>query len=350
MSFNTITPSSMKALVYSQPEHFEVKQIPVPKPKNDEVMVKIAACGVCGTDLHYHKGEFMAKYPLIPGHEAAGTVVALGSSVKSFQIGDRVAADPMHPCGSCFYCQRTQPLMCENLTGYGGNAPGGFAEYCAYPSHLLHNIGDIPFREAILIEPAACALHGMERMCPRPGSRALLFGCGPTGILLAQLMRMNGVAHLTIASLPGPKLDMARKLAIADDFVSISPINSKEAMSFLLAANPYGFDIVVEATGSVAVLEQSILFVRKAGTLVVYGVYDEKAKVGWSPSRLWLHEITVLASFCSTRKFPEVLEYLRAGRLRLDGIVTDTFRLEEWGEVLGKVERQEVVKGAIVFE
>ncbi|KAF4555900.1 Alcohol dehydrogenase GroES-like domain-containing protein 9 [Elsinoe fawcettii] len=343
-------PPTMKALVYSEPEKFAVEEIALPEVRSHEVLVKIAACGVCGTDLHYHKGEFMAKFPLIPGHEAAGTVVAVGDNVASFSVGDRVAADPMEPCGSCFYCQRVQPLMCEALTGYGGNAPGGFAEYCAYPAMLLHKIGTLPFLEAILIEPAACATHGIDRMNLKAGSSALLFGCGPTGILLAQLMRMNGVAHLTIASKPGPKLDMARKMSVADAFVEIPNNSPQQTMSDLLSANPHGFDVVVEATGALSVLENAINFVRKAGTLVVYGVYDENVKVAWSPSRIWTHEITVLASFCSTRKFPNVLEYLRTGKLKLDGIVTDTFRLEQWGEVLGKVERQEVVKAAIVFD
>ncbi|PSK60722.1 D-arabinitol dehydrogenase 1 [Elsinoe australis] len=229
-------------------------------------------------------------------------------------------------------------------------AQGGFAEYCKYPAKLLHKIGNLPALEAILIEPAACATHGIERMAPKVGSSALLFGCGPTGLLLAQLLRMNGVAHLTIASKGGPKLDLARKMNIADTFIHISDDDAQSDMDALLKQNPHGFDLVIEATGAAPVLEQAIYFVRKSGTLVVYGVYDDKVKIAWPPSRIWTYEITILASFCSTLKFPAVLEYVRTDKLRLGGIVTDTYRIEQWAECLEAVRKQQVVKAAIVFD
>lgn len=214
------------------------------------VQVKISACGVCGTvcdaqnpslvgvgvevliahqDLHYHKGEFLAKvqsqskqslglhlhilpvsinsrYPFpchhhnsrltTAGHEATGTIVALGKNVTNVTLGDRVAADALEPCLTCFHCMRRKPQLCSNITGYGGNVPGGMAEYCRYPSRMVFPINELPDLEAVLLEPAACAAHGIERMALEVGSRVLLFGCGPTGILLAQLIRMNGAAHV----------------------------------------------------------------------------------------------------------------------------------------------------------
>ncbi|KAK3114507.1 hypothetical protein LTR53_007111 [Teratosphaeriaceae sp. CCFEE 6253] len=315
---NKALPKTMKALQYSRPEQFEVVEIDVPSIGEDDVLVKIEACGVCGTDLHYHKGEFMAKYPLIPGHEAVGKIVAVGRSVKTVAVGDRIA-------------------------------PGGFAEYCRYPARHVTAIGDLPALEAVLIEPAACATHGIERMSPKVGSTVLLFGCGPTGMLLAQLLKLNGTANLTIASKPGPKLDLAKSLGIADSFVAISDDDAKSDMNALLQANPHGFDIVVEATGAPSVLEQSIFYVRKGGTLVVYGVYDDAAKISWPPMRIWTYEITVLASFCCTLKFPVVMEYLRTRKLDLRGIVNQTYRIEQWGECLEALAKQQFVKAAIVF-
>ncbi|KAF1848120.1 L-threonine 3-dehydrogenase [Cucurbitaria berberidis CBS 394.84] len=343
-------PEKMKALQYSEAEKFAVVNIDVPKIGDDDVLVKISACGVCGTDLHYHKGEFLAKWPLIPGHEAAGTIAAIGKNVKNVGIGDRVAADPLQPCLICFHCTRRKPLLCDNLTAFGGNVPGGFAEYCRYPARLVHPIGDLPDLEAVLVEPAACATHGIERMQIEVGSRVLLFGCGPTGMLLAQLIRMNGAAHLTIASKGGPKLDLAKELGIADSYITISDDQPHMEMQALKSANPYGFDIVVEATGAPTVLEQAIDFVRKGGKLVVYGVYDESIKIAWSPFRIWEHEITILASFCSMGHIPEVIEYVKAGKLKLGGIANKTYRIEEWAECLEAVRKQEVVKAAIVFD
>ena len=155
---------------------------------------------------------------------------------------------------------------------------------------------------------------------------------------------------MTIASKAGPKLDLARKLDIADTYITISDDQPAADMDALYAANPYGFDIVVEATGAPTVLEKAVDYVRKGGKLVVYGVYDEKVKIAWSPFRIWEKELTILASFCSMSHIPHVLEYVNAGRLKLGGIANKAYRIEEWGECLEAVRKQEVVKAAIVFD
>ncbi|KAF2993077.1 hypothetical protein E8E13_001301 [Curvularia kusanoi] len=257
-------PKKMKALQYSKAETYAVVEIDIPEIGDDDVLVKISACGVCGTDLHYHKGEFLAKWPLIPGHEAAGTVAALGRNVTHLSLGDPVTADPLAPCTSCFHCTRNKPLLCTSLTAWGGNVPGGFAQYCAYPARQVHHTGSLPPLSAVLLEPAACALHGIERMALCPGDRVLLFGCGPTGLLLAQLIRLNGAAHLTIAAKSGPKMDLARKLGVADSYITVPDDADAAAaeMAALATANPHGFDVVVEATGAPSVLERSIEYNR----------------------------------------------------------------------------------------
>jgi D-arabinitol dehydrogenase (NADP+) len=155
---------------------------------------------------------------------------------------------------------------------------------------------------------------------------------------------------VTIASKGGPKLDLARAMQIADEYVTIGDDEPQVQMDAITAANPYGFDVVIEATGSPAVLESSLDFVRKGGKLVVYGVYDEKVKIAWSPFRIWEHEITILASFCSMGHFPHVMEYIKSGRLKLGGVVSRTFRIDEWEECLEVVRKGEVVKAAIVFD
>jgi D-arabinitol dehydrogenase (NADP+) len=151
-------------------------------------------------------------------------------------------------------------------------------------------------------------------------------------------------------SKPGPKLDLAVSMNLADHFISISDDDPQSNMNAIREANPHGFDIVVEATGAPSVLNQSIHYVRKGGTLVVYGVYDEAAKLAWPPMLIWANEITILASFCSTLKFPLVMEYLRTKKLDFRGIVNKTYRIEEWAEALAAVEKQTFVKAAIVFD
>jgi D-arabinitol dehydrogenase (NADP+) len=156
--------------------------------------------------------------------------------------------------------------------------------------------------------------------------------------------------QLTIASKGGPKLDLARNLGIAEEYLTISDDSPEEQMNTLASLNPHGFDIVIEATGSPRVLESSLEFVRKGGKLVVYGVYDESVKISWSPFRIWEHEITILASFCSMGHIPHVLEYVKAGKLNLDGVVDKTFKVEEWEAALEVVRLGTVVKAAIVFD
>lgn len=145
-------------------------------------------------------------------------------------------------------------------------------------------------------------------------------------------------------------MDVARQLKIADDYVEISDDQPHLQTDALRTNNPYGFDVVVEATGAPTVLEQSLDFVRKGGKLVVYGVYDDKVKIAWSPFKIWENEVTILASFCSMGHIPHVIEYVDAGRLQLGGIVNITYRIENWAEALEAVRKQEVVKAAIIFD
>ncbi|KAG8160527.1 hypothetical protein KVR01_010063 [Diaporthe batatas] len=343
-------PKTMKALQYSKPENFSIVEVPLPELRDDDVLVKVKACGVCGTDLHIHEGEFIAKFPLIPGHETVGVVAAVGKNVKKFQLGDRVAADNSELCGHCFYCQRGEPLLCENWSGHGTTLPGGFAEYCAYPQHQIfkfHNMSDV---EATLIEPASCACHGLDKIRPRLGSSVLMFGAGPTGLMLAQLLRQNGGCSVTIAAPGGLKMDLAKSLDAADHYVELSRTDPSAQFDALKKNNPYGFDVVVEATGSVKLLEDAINYVRRGGTLVVYGVYASSARVSWPPAKIFGDEIRILGSFSETFMFPATIEYLDSGKIKTKGIVNKTFKLEQFQEALDSIKNKSAIKAAIVFD
>lgn len=344
-------PKTMKALKYSEPKKWSiVTDEPLPPLRDNDVLVKVKACGVCGTDLHIHDGEFIAKFPLIPGHETVGVVAAVGKDVKGFEIGDRVAADNSELCNECFYCRRGQLLLCEKFEAHGVTMNGGFAEYCAYPAgkvFKIHNLTDV---DATLLEPAACAAHGLERIAPKFGSSVLMFGAGPTGLCLAQLLRQNGASHVVIAAPGGLKMDLAKKLDAADEYIELSRTDPQTQFNKLKEDNPYGFDIVVEATGSEKILEDSIHYVRRGGKLVVYGVYADAARVTWPPSKIFGDEITIIGSFSETYMFPATIGYLDKGKIKVDGIVNKTFKLEQWGECLDSMRNKSAIKAAIVFE
>lgn len=340
----------MKALRYDKPKSFAVVETDLPKLRDNDVLIKVKACGVCGTDLHIHEGEFIAKFPLIPGHETVGVVAAVGKDVKDFKVGERVCADNSELCGECFYCRRGQALLCEHFEAHGVTMNGGFAEYCAYPAgkvFKIHNLSDV---DATLLEPASCACHGLEKIAPKLGSSVLMFGAGPTGLCLAQLLRHNGGAHVVLAAPGGLKMDLAKNLDAADVYVELSRENPEAQFEQIKKENPYGFDIVVEATGSAKILEDAINYVRRGGKLVVYGVYSDSARVTWPPSKIFGDEITILGSFSETYMFPATIQYLDTGKVKVGGIVNKTYKLEQWQECLDAMKNKSAIKAAIVFD
>jgi D-arabinitol dehydrogenase (NADP+) len=337
----------MKAIVYDAPRQFKYKEVPEPEIQSDDVLVRIDACGLCGTDLHIHEGEFAPNFPLIPGHEFTGEIVALGGSVKGLRQKQRVVGNSNESCGKCFYCMRGDFLLCLNLRAYGVTQDGGFAQFLRIKADRIFPIGNLTSREAVMVEPSACAVHGMEVLAMKPGSDVLLFGAGPTGQVLAQLLKLNGAGRLVVAAPPGPKLELAGRLA-ADEIVPIDRKNPDRHRNRLRELNPTGFDYIVEATGSAFVCEDALQFVRRGGTLLVYGVYPETETVRFNPFDLFRREITIKGSFAQIDAFPRALAYLESGKIKVNEIVTDEFALEDWAKVLEHAWARKGIKIAVI--
>jgi D-arabinitol dehydrogenase (NADP+) len=337
----------MKAIVYDAPRQFKYKEVPEPEIQSDDVLVRIDACGLCGTDLHIHEGEFAPNFPLIPGHEFTGEIVALGGSVKGLRQKQRVVGNSNESCGKCFYCMRGDFLLCLNLRAYGVTQDGGFAQFLRIKADRIFPIGNLTSREAVMVEPSACAVHGMEALAMKPGSDVLLFGAGPTGQVLAQLLKLNGAGRLVVAAPPGPKLELAGRLA-ADEIVPIDRKNPDRHRNRLRELNPTGFDYIVEATGSAFVCEDALQFVRRGGTLLVYGVYPETETVRFNPFDLFRREITIKGSFAQIDAFPRALAYLESGKIKVNEIVTDEFALEDWPKVLEHAWARKGIKIAVI--
>lgn len=337
----------MRALWYNKPREFEIRQVAIPQVGDDDVLLKVTCCGVCGTDAHIHDGEFISKFPLIPGHEAVGNVVKYGKNVQGFDIGDRCVADVGVTCDKCFYCRRGQSLLCENFNARGVTQDGGFAEYIVYPYNKLYKIHNLTDEEATLLEPAACAIHGLDKLSPPVGVEVLLFGAGPTGLILAQLLKLNGASRVVIAANKGIKMDIAKDLEAGDEYIELDRKNPGPQWEKLKADNPYGFDIVVEATGVEKLANDAINYVRRGGTLMIYGVYEDKALVHWPPSKIFGDEIKIIGSFSQTYCFPRAVAYLDSGKVKVKGMVTDTYKLEEYQQALDKMSSRGAVKIAI---
>jgi D-arabinitol dehydrogenase (NADP+) len=323
----------MKAVHFERPRFFAVEELPTPEPGPGEVRVAMSVAGVCGTDVHIHDGTFFASFPLTPGHEPAGVVDAVGEGVDSVQVGQRVAVNGNSGCGACWFCVRGRPLLCRNLSALGVTGPGGFAEYMVAPAAQVFSVDDLEPDVAVMVEPTACAVHGIETLDPPPGGDALVFGAGPTGLMLAQLLLHGGAARVTVAAPTEFKLDLARSFGV-DETVLVERDNPAAKLRDLA---PDGFDVVIDATGSAVASEQAIGLARDGGTILFYGVVPPDDRVAVSPYEIYRRELTIKGSFAQVDCFPRSIAMLRSGRVRTDGVITHRFPLDRFGDAIETV-------------
>jgi len=311
--------------------------VPTPVPANAEVLIRVWACGVCKTDVHIDQGHFFAAFPLIPGHEFAGEVVAVGNAVTRVRVGERVVADNQRQCGVCDCCRRGEPLFCVNVYAQGVNAPGGFAEYTlVHESQVYPLAEDISMLEGALVEPTACAVHGMDVIEPHTGDAVLQFGAGPTGLILAQLLHHRGAAPLVVADLSPVKLGLAVRWADAEP-VSVVVADSAVHTRALHERYPQGFNIVIDATGVSHVAESLPQFARNGAKIVYYGVCPEDDRIQISPYDVFRRELKIIGSFSQVHTFDRAVRLINSGIVRVQELITHTFPLEGWRDALQMV-------------
>ncbi len=337
----------MKAVVYDAPRSFSITEVSTPEPGPGEVRVRIEQTGICGTDLHIHEGNFFAEFPLIPGHELVGPVDALGEGTEGFRLGEYVSVNPNVACGYCEYCRTGRPLHCANLKGMGTNWPGSFAEYVTVPAELVFSVHGIDPDTAVFSEPTSCAMHGLETLEARPGSSALVFGAGPMGLLLSQLLARGGASSVTVAASSAFKLERATALGIDDVFL-MDRSDLAGDVSRLKDRSGGGFDIVIDATGSAAVSEQCVPLTRTGGTVMFYGVTGPEDLVTVHPYDVFRREITIKGSFAEITSFPAAIAALRTGRARTDGLITHRFKLDDYGDALEALRSDRTVHKIVI--
>ncbi len=335
--------SWMRAVVYDHPESFTIRELPIPAPGPGEVRLRVLMAGVCGTDLHLHRGEFGPTYPLTPGHEFVGEVDAVGSAADDELLGHRVVVDNTASCGRCLECRRARPAFCRNLIAQGVNAPGAFADYVVTDADRCFLVDDLAPEVAVLAEPVACVVHGLDVLALRPGADVLLFGTGPTGLVLTSLLASGGVGRLTVAARTTAKLELAR-IRGADELV----IMDGDAEQRLSDLAPEGFDIVIDATGAVPVLERTIDLTRTGGTIFVYGMTPEAARWPVPSYEVFRRELTIKGSFAQQFSFDRAVAALRTGRVDAAGLITHRFGLEAYDAALTAVADSTVVKAALI--
>ncbi|UCH24286.1 MAG: zinc-dependent alcohol dehydrogenase family protein [Trueperaceae bacterium] len=324
----------MKAAQITAPKQTALTELEVPTPGDDDVLIRVRRAGICGTDIHILHGTYQATYPLTPGHEISGEVAAVGQAVRRFQVGDRVTADPNIACNRCENCQRNEPNQCLNWQGMGVTRPGGFAEYVLAPEGNVYPIGEQSFEVAAFIEPLACVVWGIHVVKPRLGDRALVFGAGPMGCLLMQTLKTAGVTEVVMVDKVERRLEIARRLGASH------ALHADEADEKTLAGfAPLGFDIVTDATGIPAVVEQSVRYARARGKVWLFGVCPPESKVAISPFDIFRKDLSLYGTYAVNRTFNESIALLESGAVQVEPLLSHTLPLEEFHEGLRLAER-----------
>ena len=314
----------MKAAVITAPGKIAIENVEDPTPGVNEVVVEVAAVGICGTDLHIFEGEFAPKLPIVPGHEMSGTIVAVGRDVLDIKIGDKVAVDPSLHCGECFYCRRARGNLCENWNALGVTFPGAAAEFLLSPKKNIHKLpAGIDLKAAALIEPLSCAVRGFDQLPRNPGSNYLIYGSGTMGLMMAEMARVNGAANVCIVDLNSEKLETAKILGLKNT------ANSADNFDY-----PRGFDVVIDCTGVVAAIKDGLKHVMPGGTFLQFGVANEGAKVEIEPFWIYNKEITIVGSMAVLHSFDRAVELFANGVLNSEVMISDRYPLEKYADAL----------------
>jgi 2-desacetyl-2-hydroxyethyl bacteriochlorophyllide A dehydrogenase len=315
----------VNAAVVERPGKVAVEQVDDPAPGPREVLVRVDACGICGTDLHLLDGESpLARYPLIPGHEFSGEVVAAGGQVHDLRVGDVVAVDPNLPCGVCRLCRAGRENLCLNYEAIGVTRAGGCAELVAVPAANAFVLPEgLPRAWGSLVEPLSCAVHGFDRLNAKLADRYLIYGAGTMGLLMAQLARRAGAASVAVVDVQAGRLPVAERLGADRTATSADDLD-----------RPQGWEVVIDATGAVAAIEDGLRRVARGGTFLLFGVTSAEATATFSPFRVYNEEISVVGSMAVLHSFQRALDLLVAGAIDAEAMITHSVALGRYEDAV----------------
>ncbi|GER92505.1 hypothetical protein A45J_0221 [hot springs metagenome] len=339
-------PDSNLTSYLIKPGIIELRQTSVPKPSKDEVLVKVKAALTCGTDLKaFLRGHPMIPMPGVFGHEFSGVIVELGKGVKNFKIGDEIMAVHSAPCLKCKYCKKKLYNLCENIMDT--KVLGAFAKYILLPSHivkqnLFHKPANLSFEEAALLEPLSCVVHGMQGIDIKKGDRVLIIGTGPIGLLHLCIAKLKG-AKVIITGLEQERLNLAKSL---DAEMAVLPSELTDAVDKF--TDGLGVDYVFECTGQIDVWETSVNYIRRGGTVILFGGVKKGTKVTYDTYRLHYDELTLKGVFHFTPHDVKIAYNLLKGTLNLSHLISGRYPLKDLNLALNRLSRGEGIKYAII--
>lgn len=333
----------MKALTLTAYNQFEFSDAPQPEIAENEVLIKVKACGICGSDIHGMDGSSGRRIPpIIMGHEAAGEIAEVGSGVTEWKQGDRVTFDSTVYCGECESCKNGQINLCPERNVLGVSCDdyrrhGAFAEYVKVPQHILYAIpDDVSYDHAAFAEPISIALHGVNRVPLKKGDSAVVIGAGLIGLLVVQALKAKGAGTVVAVDIDEKRLALAKELGADATLISGDDVPAQVAE---IVGNPDGADVALEVVGFGPTIQLAINSVRKGGSIGCVG--NLKAEVPFPLQAVVTRELSVFGSCASAGEYGEAVEAVASGAIKVEPLISATADLAEGGEWFHKLHRNE---------
>lgn len=339
----------MKAAAYLGKETIEVQEINIPEIKEDEVLIKVMASGICGTDVHIFYGAPGATQPNVPvilGHEFAGEVVKCGSKTSRLKVGDKVTIDPNMYCGNCDYCQNGKKHFCVSMSAIGVNQNGGFEEYCAVPEKQAIVLSeDVDFEEAAMAEPVACCLHGIDNIGITQGDTVCVIGGGAIGQIMAQLARISGASKVIVSE----PVEMRRDLAVslgADAAINPMAGDPKEQIKQVIGKDYT--DVVIECVGKPVAVSQAVYIAGRGSKVLLFGLPYPTDTYELPLSEVFQKELTIKGSYVNPDTQYRAAELISTKRLNLKPLITHRYPVEKLEDAIKKQMANDSVKVVVL--
>jgi D-arabinitol dehydrogenase (NADP+) len=320
----------MIALRFEKPGTISKIERPKPAPDNNEVLVKVAYSGICGTDLHILKGESPAENKIILGHEFCGFIEDIGSNVSGFSKNQPVCIDPNNYCGTCEACRKGSVHFCSNLKPTGVAYDGGWAEYCVIPSSQVYSVPDqFPLEWGALVEPVSCIIHGWDRLQPFDLSdKILIMGSGLIGLLWGILLRQAGYEKTTYSE-PNPS---RMKFAQNFGFNTIHPQSLKGESN--------KFNTIIDCSGNPSAIESAPELAKPKGKILIFGICPQGTKVNFEPFQIFRKELSILGSVINPFTFSRAIDWIQKIQIPLEKLGVQFYPLSEYHSALDQAENQ----------
>ncbi len=334
----------MKVALFEKPHLLRVTHKELRTLNENEVLVKVTACGVCGTDLHIVEGRSRSSPPVVLGHEYAGIIADAGKELTGFSVGDQVAVDPNIACGTCVHCRRGEVHLCKQLRALGVDIDGGMAEFCIVPvAQLYHLPGTLTPEDAAFIEPLSCAVHGIDRAQIRTGDTVVILGGGTVGLLLLQLARNSGASQVIVVE----PMDWKRKIASRIGANETLDPNAVDVFESVKELTGEGADVVIECAGRPETVSLSLSLARRGGTVEWFGVCPLGDMIQVEPNSVYFKELTIVGSYVNPHTFDRSIALIAAKTVDFKAFVVHKFPLDAVHEALTVLAEGKTIKSLV---